>query len=58
MGRRAEFLLELEKLVYTICKDNKLVQAKFSEDECIDIANFFFYEVMGQSSLSRPSNLI
>ena len=58
MGYREEFLLELRQLVYTIRKDNKLVQEKFSEDECIDITNFFFSEVMGPSSLSRLSHLI
>jgi hypothetical protein len=45
-------------LVYTIRKDNKPVQEKFSEDECIDITNFFFSEVVGPSSLSRLSHLI
>jgi hypothetical protein len=58
MGYREEFLLELRQLVYTIRKNNKPVQEKFSEDECIDIANFFFSEVMGPSSLSRLSHLI
>jgi hypothetical protein len=58
MGHREEFLLELRQLVYTIRKNNEPVQEKFSEDECIDIANFFFSEVMGPSSLSRLSHLI
>jgi hypothetical protein len=58
MGYREEVLLELRQLVYTIRKDNKPVQETFSEDECIDIANFFFSEVMGPSSLSRLSHLI
>jgi hypothetical protein len=58
MRYRANFLTELRQLVYTIRKDNKPVRAQFSEHECVDIANFFFYEVMGPSSLGRLTHLV
>jgi len=52
------FFQELRRLSMEVRTNNKLETKKFTDDEAVDITNFFFTEMMGPRCLGRISSLI
>jgi hypothetical protein len=57
-GMRDRFIEAVRKLKPEVKRDNKSEVKPFSEAELVEIANFFFGEVMGPASLARLRSLI
>jgi len=55
---RDKFFTAVYGLIVKIRKNNKNIIKEITEEEAVNITNFFFSQIMGRPALSRLSSLI